>query len=427
MMKLDAQTGKEALQALIRERSLLGALKVMYRRAGRIFQVPMATFHPFVVGGPKAARQVLITHRDHLSWRNPDPVTDVLRRGVLVTDGPEHDHYRGLMEGSLHPSVIPAYHGDMLASTDKVSAQWRDGQTVDMLVESRKIALLIVMQTLFSVDVWDDMPRIWHPLLKVIERISPGTWIVWRKIPSPWARRNQAILDKYLYGIIASRRASPPRKDMLQHLLDAGLDDDRIRDQMITMLIAGHDTSTALLAWVFHLLSLHPDVHAQLVRDIDAALGDREPGKDAGWHPPLLDHVVKEALRMYPPIHLGNRMVEKDMEFEGERVAAGERLLYSIYLTQHDPEYWDKPDEFNPDRFITGNKTPFAFIPFGGGPRSCIGSAFGQVEARIVLARLFQTHTFEMKPSKAHPHMGATLEPRPGVPARVTRRVRQSA
>ena len=142
-----------------------------------------------MVAGPEANRRVLVTERDKVRWRNPDPVTEVLRRGVLVTDGEEHDHYRGLMEPDLKPSALPDYARAMIAQTDRVSATWQDGQIVDMLVEGRKIALLIVMDTLFGVQAWDDLPRIWKPVLKTIEYISPGAWILWRRIPRPGFRK----------------------------------------------------------------------------------------------------------------------------------------------------------------------------------------------------------------------------------------------
>ena len=423
MGTMNYQAGIQALTGLIRERSLLGPLRVMYQRVGRVFKIPLRAFHPYVVAGARANRQVLVSERGRVRWRNSDPVTDVLRRGVLVTDGTEHDAYRGLMESHLHPAALPGFTGIMISQTDRVTSAWQDGQTVDMLIEGRKIALLIVMQTLFGVDAWDDLPRIWTPILKTIQHISPGAWILWRRIPRPGFRKHLSDLDDYLYGIIRSRRGTAARHDLLQHLIDAGLDDDRIRDQMLTLLIAGHDTSTALLAWTFYLLGTNPDIHTRLVHELNEALGSNPPGSTMGWQPHILDYVLKESLRLYPPIHIGNRMVVEDMEFDGTRVPAGERLFYSVYLTHRDPEYWEDPEAFHPERFAGGRKTPpFAYVPFGGGPRACIGAAFGQAEGRLVLARLLQTHDFEFVNSNIHAHMGATLEPRPGVLMRVTKR-----
>ncbi|HRQ24494.1 MAG TPA: cytochrome P450 [Anaerolineales bacterium] len=400
------EAGRAALKALFKERSPLGPLKVMAKHVGRFFQIPIPGFRPYVVFGPEANRKVLVTERDKVLWRNTDPVTDLLDRGVLIVDGEEHDHYRKLMEPSLHPATLPGYTDMMIRHTDRVTAEWRDGDVVDMLVESRRIALLIIMDALFSKNVWDDIPRIWTPILKAIEYISPGAWIIWRRIPRPGFRKPLRELDEYLFEIIAERRKRKEEKaDLLQHLIDAGLTDRVIRDQMLTMLIAGHDTSTALLAWAFALLGQHPDIHQRVVDEVKSM--DKSP---------LLDQVIKESLRLYPPIHIGNRRVAEEMEFAEGSVPADERMFYSIYLTHRDPEIWENAESFCPERFAHGRKTPpFSYVPFGGGPRACIGAAFGQAEARIVMAHLLRTYKFEFTNQKIHPHMGATLEPRPGV------------
>jgi cytochrome P450 len=410
---ISPETGRMALKSFLQQRSPLGPLKVMAGQIGRFFQIPLPGFKPYVVFGPEANRKVLVSERDKVRWRNHDPVTDLLRSGVLVTDGEEHDRYRKLMEPSLHPSQLDGYTQMMLENTRRVTSNWQNGQTVDMLVESRKIALLIIMHALFRVDVWDDLHRIWTPIVKAIQYISPGAWILWRRIPRPGYRKPLRVLDEYLYRIIEERRNRKDGDDLLQHLIDAGLDNGVIRDQMLTMLIAGHDTSTALLAWTFALLGQHPEIHQQLVAELE---GDDRP--------PLLDQVIKEALRLYPPIHIGNRIVAEDLDLVEGTVPAGSRMFYSIYLTQRDPQIWENGDEFCPARFERGRKTPpFSYVPFGGGPRACIGAAFGQAEARLVLAYLLKHFEFTpLNADKIHPHMGATLEPRPGVFMKVNRK-----
>jgi len=403
--KLSPEAGRAALSALLKEGSPLGPLKVMAQHVGRFFQIPLPMFKPYVVFGPEANRKVLVTERNKVLWRNTDPVTDLLRHGVLIVDGEEHDRYRKLMEPTLHPSHLPEYTSRFISHTDRVSAQWRDGEVVDMLIESRKIALLIIMDTLFSKDVWDDLPRIWKPILKSIEYISPGAWIMWRKVPRPGFKKPLKELDKYLYGIINERRKGGRKSDLLQHLIDADLSDEVIRDQMLTMLIAGHDTSTALLAWTFALLGQHPDIHQRVIEEVDTM--DKSP---------LLDQVIKESLRLYPPIHIGNRRIAEEMEFSEGKVPVDERMFYSIYLTHRDPSIWENAESFCPERFAKGRRTPpFSYVPFGGGPRACIGAAFGQAEARIVMSHLLRTFKFEFTNHKITPHMGATLEPRPGV------------
>lgn len=420
MKKPDAETGLSALRSLLFDRSLIGPLRIMGERVGKFFQIPLPGFKPYVVFGPENVRKVLITESSKFRWRNNDPVRDVLQKGVLVTDGDEHDRYRSLMEKMLHPGVLPQYKEMMLRQTDRVTATWQNGQTVDMLVEARKIALLIVMEALFSVDVWQDIPLLWNPILKAIEYISPGLWIFWRKMPRFGYKRSFKIIDDYLFGIIHRRRASLEKKqDLLQHLIDAGLSDQIIRDQMLTMLIAGHDTSTALLAWIFAMLAKDPSVYEKLNLAMENAEEDKQPH--------LLEEVIKETLRLYPPIHIGNRMVAEEVSFgEGETIPAGERLFYSIYLTQRDPDLWEKPDDFCPERFQPGARTnAMSYVPFGGGSRACIGSAFGMMEARTTLAHLLHGFTFEpMNADKIHLHMGATLEPHPGVLMRVSRKAR---
>ncbi|GAB4494242.1 MAG: cytochrome P450 [Anaerolineales bacterium] len=453
----DPQTGLAVLQTFLAEKSPLGPLRIMAERVGRFFQVPLPFFNPYIVFGPEAVRKVLVTERHKFLWRNHDPVADLLDRGVLVTDGEEHDQYRKLMEPSLHPAQLPRYAEMMRQQASRVSATWQDGQVIDMLVEARKIALLIIIQALFSRDAWNDLPRIWTPILKAIEYISPGVWILWRKIPRPGYKKHIQALDSYLYEIIADRRAAianrqiPIPDDLLQRLIDAGLPDKIIRDQMLTMLIAGHDTSTALLAWVFALLAQHPGTYAEIERQ----LVETPPEKT----PPLLDQVIKETLRLYPPIHIGNRIAAENVTFgEGQTIPAGARMFYSIYLTHRDPAIWENPDKFCPERFAHGRQTPpMAYVPFGGGPRACIGAAFGQMEARLVLRHLLENFEFtpassasplpplsesasplqksavnSVPPSASplpplpnpRPHMGATLEPRPGVFLRITRRNR---
>jgi cytochrome P450 len=322
---LPPEAGRDALRAWLKEKSPLGPLKATAKYVGRFFQIPLPFFRPYVVYGPEANRKVLVTERDKVLWRNTDPVTDLLNRGVLIVDGEEHDQYRKLMEPALHPSTLSRYAPLIIAHTERVSSQWQDGDVVDMLVESRKIALLIIMDTLFSKDAWDDIPRIWNPILKAIEYISPGAWILWRKIPRFGFRKPLKELDDYLFGIITDRRqqiaeheqsSTDKHHDLLQHLIEAGLSDQIIRDQMLTMMIAGHDTSTALLAWVFALLGQHPDIHKKVVGEVDSLEKS-----------PLLDQVIKESLRLYPPIHIGNRRMAQAMEFDEGTVPAGERTV----------------------------------------------------------------------------------------------------
>jgi cytochrome P450 len=406
---------------MIRQRSPLAALSVFHRELGDVFRVNLPGFNPITLVGPEANRFVLVTQRDDLRWRaEHDPITRLLHDGLLVIDGEWHDTLRGLMNPAFHRRMLTGYIETMGCTTDQVSANW-DNSPRDMLAEFRRITLLILVKTMFGADLSLEMDRLWPAVLRLLRYISPGFWLIWRDIPRPGYARARRQVDRYLYGLIQARREALLKSNTEPHdllgvlITTPDLSDDLIRDQMLTMLIAGHDTSTALFAWTFALLGQHSEIHEKVVQEVNRAEGKY----------PLLDNVIKESLRLYPPIHIGNRRVAEEIEFAEGKVPAGERMFYSVYLTHRDPTIWENADQFCPERFAHGRKTPpMSYIPFGGGPRACIGAAFGQAEARIVLAHLLKNFRFEFTGHPIHAHMGATLEPRPGVRMRVFRRSR---
>jgi cytochrome P450 len=288
------------------------------------------------------------------------------------------------MAPALHKRMVAGYAGRIVRQVDRVSARWPKGGAIDALVEMRRIALLSIVDSLFGVDAGKDMARLWRPLLKTLAYISPGPWLVWRDMPRPGYRRALRRMDAYLYAVIrARRRADAAGADLLGLLLEADLPDD-----LITMLIAGHDTSTALLAWALALLGGHPAVLARARQEVDEALGSEPPAAERLDALPYLGQVIDETLRLYPPIHLGNRIAMTDLTFGGYRIPEGRRVLYSIYLAHRDPAHWPEPARFDPERFSAANKrgrAPYTYLPFGGGRRNCIGYAFAEVEARVCL------------------------------------------
>ncbi len=418
----DAKTSFQALKAMLSQRHPLAAMQVFHRKLGDIFQIPLPGFSPVVMVGPQAARFVLVESREALRWRNEsDPVTELLRHGVLVEDGDSHDQLRQLMNPVLHRRMLDGYVDTMVRRTDQIVAGWQDREVVDMLVEMRKIALLILVETMFQVDLTPEMDRLWQAVLDTIRFISPGIWMIWRGVPRPQYQRSLEQMNSYLYRLIAERRrvwekSSDEPSDLLGVLIASGMEADLIRDQLLTMLIAGHDTSTALLAWALYLLGEHPWALNWAEEEVHTVLHDSRPELSHYNQLPFLGQVVDEALRLYPPIHLGSRLAARDLVYQGYRIPSGQRVIYSIYLTQRHPDEWPEPDRFDPGRHTSGaHKPAYAWLPFGGGPRNCIGSAFGQVEARLVLARILQQVKLELVESHVHPHMGATLEPSPGV------------
>ena len=424
----DAELGLQVLKAFRRERSPLVALRLMRDNLGDIFQINLPGFKPVFMSGPKYSRFVLVDGRENFLWRNEsDPVTRLLRHGLLVEDGTPHDRLRAPMNEILSGKHVPAHVETFWASTDTVTQHWQHGDSVDMLVEMRKIALLIFMQALFAVDFGPDLERLWQPVLGLLKYISPGLWIIAPNLPRPGYNKHIQSMDNYLYALIRDRRANPIQSDdLLTRLVNIPeFDDDLIRDQLLTMLIAGHDTSTALLAWTLYLLGTHPKAMERATKEARSTLHGSVPTTQSLTDLSFLDMVIKESLRLYPPIHVGNRRAAIDIHIDEYRIPFGTRVMYSIYLTQRDPKYWSEPDAFHPERFdrsLGYKPIAFSYLPFGGGPRTCIGAAFAQVEAKAVLARLLTKFELKLVDTNVKPFMGATLEPRPGVMMRILHR-----
>lgn len=420
----DSQTGLRALQAMLGERHPLAALQVFHDELGDVFRIQLPGFTPVVLVGPQAARFVLVEERGELLWRNEaDPVVALLRHGLLVEDGQAHDDLRRLMNPALHRRMLERYLAEMIQAVDQVTSHWHDGDVVDMLVEMRKIALLILVGTLFGADFQPELQPLWQPILDSIRFISPGIWMVWHDAPRPQYRSGLQRLDDYLYRLIRERRALGDFRDapdLLGTLIASGMTDDLIRDQLLTMLIAGHDTSTALLSWALFLLGSHPQAYQRAQDEVDAFNFSGQVTIEQLSGLRYLDSVIREALRLYPPIHLGSRLAATDLDYQGYRIPAGERVIYSIYLTQRHRGHWQDPHRFLPERHASGGqKTPYTWLAFGGGPRNCIGAAFGQVEAKLVLATVLRRFDLQLVERHVRPHMGATLEPHPGVRMRL--------
>lgn len=412
--------GAAALKALLTNRSPLDALRALHLELGDVFQLSLGAFNPVVMAGPEACHFVLVEARQSLRWRpSQDPVARLLRQGLLMTDGQQHDDLRRRQFPSLHKRRVEQYLPTFIHATDQIVAGWPSGQPVDMLLEMRRLALIILCRSLFGYDPSRDLANLVPAIIKVIEYISPGVWLLADWVPRPGYQSAIEELDDFLYGLIRQRRERPGGQDLLSALINhADMDDDLIRDQLITMLIAGHDTSTAHLAWTLYLLSDHPHALNQVVEEIDEHLAGQPPTLQGLAQLGFLDRVLKESLRLYPPIHIGNRIVAEDLNFAGYRIPQGARLVYSIYLTHRHPSYWTHPDEFDPGRFQPGRSSArpaYAYLPFGGGPRNCIGTSFAQLEAKAVIARLLQRVSLGEVVHPVHKHMGATLEPKPAL------------
>jgi cytochrome P450 len=422
------QIGLKALQGIIKRKSVIGALETLHVEMGDIFRLPMPGFSPVVLVGAEANKLIANDWKDDLQWRMPnEPITILLHEGVLVTDGKQHDDIRApMVKPIMHRPMLQSYVEAMIKSAEAIMGAWQPNTDYDMLPEMRKIALLVLTSTLFDTDFTPDMERLWAGVIRAVRYISPNIWVLWRGFSRLGYNRELKKIDSYLFDLIAQKRKkSAQGTDLIGTLIDMGWNDQLIRDQLVTMLIAGHDTSTASLAWALYFLGKYPHIQEKVVDELKSVLGDNLPRHDQLSTLPYLGAVIDEALRLYPPIHLGSRFATKELSYKGYRIKKGERILYSIYLSHRDPAYWENPNEFMPERFL-GDKKPatnaYHYLPFGKGTRNCIGLAFADVEVKVVLARLLQTYRFELVKDDVRPYMGATLEPAPHVLMRVHKR-----
>jgi cytochrome P450 len=393
---------------------LLPVLELLRQELGEVFRLDLPGFRAVVVAGPEAIRQVLTGPPDVYRWRpEADPVARLMGRGVLVTDGAEHERLRRILEPANRRSYLEDRCRELWRLVDRLVDGWQSGCCRDMLVEMRRITLTAFAHVYFSHDPGPELAELWEPVLSAVSYIGPGPWLVLGAAePPPGA----AHLRSYLTALIRRRRqASDPPDDLLTQVVRAVPDDGLAADQLLTMLIAGHDTCTAALSWSLYLLGLHPRWLNLVKAEVRETLGREppEPGNIDGlvW----LDRVVREALRLYPPIHVGMRLAGSTVTLQGYRIPAGTRIMLSYYLVHRHGNWWPEPLAFRPERWAHFQARPFTYLPFGGGHRGCIGATFAWLQTRLVLARLLQRWDLRLTQERVRAHMGATLEPRPGV------------
>jgi cytochrome P450 len=358
-----------------------------------------------------------------------------LGNGLVTLEGAEHRRHRRLVQPVMHTRSIAAQASTMVDLTVGRVDSWADGSTVDMLREMQDLTLRIVCAALFHVDTPAETER----FVTAVHDFAASLNVVLRRaFPIPaWlptsgnrlqARTVRAV-DDLAHDLIQRRRRSPG-SDLLSLLVlatdaDGGsaLSDVEIRDELMTMFFAGHETSAAALSWALYLLASHPSV-ADEVRAEVAALGVARVGLAELPRLPLLGQVVAETLRLYPPVWVFDRSPLHDIDVGGYRIPRGANVLLSPWVVHRDPRRWEAPDEFHPSRFATGTAPARgSYLPFGDGPRQCVGNRFAEAEIALVLATLLPRVTLSTVDGKpVRPEGDATLRPKGGLPLVVHRR-----
>ncbi|MDB6093886.1 MAG: cytochrome [Verrucomicrobia bacterium] len=362
--------------------------------------------------------------------------------GLLNSKGEEHRRQRRLVLPAFHRSRLAGYGNAMVEAADRVTAQWRDGEVRDLTADMFTLTLDVVGHTLFSADVKGTAQAItdaFNQLSIGVNRLSfPGAkWLL--RSPLSFARkirRGQATLDAIVYALIRERRSRlEDTGDLLSMLLLAEdaehpgqhLSDEEVRDQVMTLFFAGHETTSNALTWTCWLLARHPAIEAALHAELAQVLGDRAPTFADVPNLVLTEQVIRESMRLYPPVWAMARRTLVELDFAGQKIPCPSLLVACPWITHRDARWFPDPDQFQPTRWTREFRTAlprFAYFPFGGGARSCIGENFAWMEFILIIARFAQQWRFGTTADShlVKPQGRITLHPDRPVQLRLQRR-----
>jgi cytochrome P450 len=406
------------------------------------WRMPRARFWFF--DEPALIEQIMLASGyDVVKGRGLRRMRRLLGEGLLTSDEPLHLRQRRLVQPAFHRERVAGYAATMIGAARAVAERLEDGETVAVDALMNRLALRIAAATLFSADVEDDADTIGHAVTEAMD-VFPASLSAFGELLDhiPWhpATRRfkgaRGALDAVVYRMIEDRRRDPrDRGDLLSMLLAVRdedgkpMPDELVRDEALTLLLAGHETTANALAWTWDALARNPDAEARLHDELDAVLGDRDP--EPADYPRLAftRDVVAEAMRLRPPAWILGRRVIRPIELGEWAIAPGSVLLVSQLVTHRNPRFWKEPEAFRPERWSNGETAGlprFAYFPFGGGNRICIGESFAWTEAVLVMATLARRVRFRGLDRSRVP-----LEPlvtlRPGRPIRMRVEYRRAA
>jgi cytochrome P450 len=416
-------------------RNPLAMMIAMNEAHGDIAHWRIGPQHLFLFSHPDLIRDVLVTNGRHFhKSRGLERAKRLLGNGLLTSEGEFHLRQRRLAQPAFHKHRIASYAVTMSDYAARTSERWRDGQTLDMHTEMMRLTLGIVARTLFDADVENEAAEIGEALTRAFESFNfamlPFTEYL-EKLPLPSVRRfNSArdTLDRTIYRMIDERRLSGEDKgDLLSMLLMAtdtegdggGMSDLQLRDEALTIFLAGHETTANALTWTWYLLSQHPQVEATLHAEIDAALNGRVPAYDDMPSLPYTRMVLAESMRLYPPAWAIGRRALESFDARGFTIPKRSVVLMSQYIVHRDARFFPNPERFDPDRWkpeAVAQRPKFSYFPFGGGNRVCIGEQFAWMEGVLLIAALAQK--WRMRLVSGHPvevQPLITLRPRHGM------------
>ena len=390
-----------------------------------------------VINDADAIERVL--HGNARNYKKSDGYEElrpVFGDGLLISEGETWKRNRRLIGPAFHHKALQTLCGLMIAETDRLLDGWAgkcaSGEPFDLAAEMSRLTLTIVGRALFGVDLSEDAGEVGGALAVVLRFVDSRMVSLLRlphALPLPTHvkfRRAIAVLDAHVAGVLRERRGQPAREtpDLLELLLAAqdergGLTDTQLRDEVMTLILAGHETTATALAWAFQLLSLHPHAGTALMGEL-AQLDGRAPSFEELPRLRLLAQTLQETMRLRPPVWILERQAIGPDQLCGRAVEPGERVTIAPYLIHRHPDHWENPEGFDPGRFSAERaqgRHRAAYLPFGLGPRQCIGSLFAMMEGQLILARVLQRYRVELlSGALVEPELMLTLRPKGGVP-----------
>jgi cytochrome P450 len=419
------------------QREPLELLREGFREHGDVVRYRFATTRALLLAHPDHIRHVL--HDNHRNYDKHNVDYAMLRRllgnGLLTSDGAFWHRQRRLMASIFHRQRVAGFCNLMVDSTLEMLERWEKlaqrGAPFDVAAEMARLTLAIVAKALFSADLSEDAEAIGAAMTEVNRQLGEFSLLdMFRMIPTARKRRFRAAvsaLDQVVDKIIDQRRHTAHRnQDLLSMLLDAvdeetnkGMTPRQVRDEVLTLLLAGHETTANALAWTWYLLAQNPEAEEKLHHEIASVIGERAPN---ALDLPKLAYtrmVIEESMRLYPPAWAISRNAIGEDEIGGYRVRRKTNIIICSFVTHRHPAFWDDPERFDPERFSperSEGRPNFAYLPFGGGPRICIGNGFAMTEAQLVVATMAQRYRLRLV--RGHPvelHPLVTLRPRHGM------------
>lgn len=454
-MKIMSQTTTQIAQPPTLPAGIFGGHFIKFRRdptgfltraaaLGDVSRFRLGNQPMFVVNHPDLARDVFVTNAAKFhKGRALQRMKRLLGKGLLTSEGEFHLRQRRLAQPAFHRQRIAGYAATMVDYGERVAGEWRDGETYDVSEEMMRLTLYIVGKTLFGANVQNEADEVGAAMTTLMNMFNylllPFSELL-EKLPIPHARRfdrAKQTIDRVIYGIINERRKSgdSDNGDLLSMLLIAKDEDDgsrmtdeQLRDECLTIFLAGHETTANALTWTWYLLAQNPEVEAKFHAEIDSVLGDqRLPTIEDYPRLKFTENVLAESMRLFPPAWAIGRLAIENHEFNGFPIEKGALVLMSPFVAHRDRRFWDDADKFVPERWDNlstkeaGQK--FVYFPFGGGIRRCIGEQFAWTEGVLLLAAIARKWRLKLIPNqKVELNPLVTLRPKFGMKMKVEKR-----